>query len=95
MEKKYEILRAKMSKFNEWEAKHRKDLKTVDRLEQFFALYDLGRWHSDGVLRQMHENHLMALINTHKRLRDSKIRLEKKKNKTQKLFMSLEENKGE
>ena len=80
MKKKYEILRAKMARFNEWEAKHRKDLKTADRLEQFFALCDLGRLHGDAVLRQMHEDHLMALIKTNRRLRDSKIRLEKRKN---------------
>lgn len=68
MEKKYEMLRIKMARFNEWEAKNRKNLPLENRLEQFLALYDLSRTYDDDVRRKMHENHLKALIETNQRL---------------------------
>ena len=69
MEKKYEILRAKMARFNEWETENYRSLTLEERLQQFFVLYNLGKLHHDEVLNRIHEDHLMGLVKTNERLK--------------------------
>jgi hypothetical protein len=69
MQNKYEMLRKKMARFNEWEATNRKTLTTEKRLEQFLALYELGSVSGEETIKRAHEEHLKGIIETNKRLR--------------------------
>ena len=72
MDRQFEMLRKKMERFNEWEAENRRGLSMVNRLEQFVALYDLGKMHCNETLKKMHENHLNGIISTSGRFRKVK-----------------------
>jgi hypothetical protein len=76
MDKKYDILRKKMANFNIWEAENLKGLSTANRLEQFFALYELGQMHDHDTLNKMHQSHLNGIIKTGEKLRKAKIKPE-------------------
>lgn len=69
MDNKYIMLRKKMERFNQWEAIEQKKLSESDRFEQFLTLYDLGRLYDEDKLKRIHNNHLMGLVSTNKRLR--------------------------
>jgi hypothetical protein len=71
MDRQFEMLRKKMERFNQWEAENRRGLSMVNRLEQFVALYDLGKMHCNETLK-MHGDHLNAIIKTSKRLKKAK-----------------------
>lgn len=69
MEKQYEMLRKKMTRFNEWEVVNRKTLTVENRLEQFFALYELGQLYCEETKKRIHEDHLSGIVELTKRLR--------------------------
>jgi hypothetical protein len=68
MEERYDMLRKKMERYSAWEDVGRRSLNLENRLKQFFALHDLLRLYGDDVLKKLHEDHLMALIKTRRRL---------------------------
>lgn len=68
MEKQYEMLRKKMTRFNEWEVENRKGLTVEIRLKQFIDLYELGQSYPADILARAHADHLKGLIETHQRL---------------------------
>lgn len=69
MDKRYLLLREKMGRYNTWEIEEQIKLSELDRLKQFFILYDLGQMHSKNTIQQAHDAHLKCLIKTNKRLK--------------------------
>ena len=69
MKEKYQMLRKKMARFNEWETNNYRGITLEERLQQFFVLYNLGKLNHDEVLNKIHEDHLMGLVKTNERLK--------------------------
>jgi hypothetical protein len=69
MENKYKVLRSKLTLFNEWEAKYVQSLPPARRLEQFFALFEIGQSYNHRKRLKMHEEHLKGLMEAQKRLK--------------------------
>jgi len=69
MKNDYEILLAKISKFNEWEKKYMQKLPVQKRLEQFLILYDLSLESSQETVEKLRKEHLQSLIETKKILK--------------------------
>jgi hypothetical protein len=62
MKNDYEIMLAKISKFNAWERNYMKNLPVQKRLEQFLILYDLSLDSPKEIIEKMHKKHLQSLI---------------------------------
>jgi len=69
MKNAYEIMRVKMSKFNEWEKNYMQNLPVQKRLEQFLMLYDLSLASSKETVEKVRKEHLRSLIEMKKILK--------------------------
>ncbi len=69
MKDKYESLRTRMSKFNEWEMEYLRRLHPMKRLEQFFILFEQAQSYDNQKKSRMHDEHLKSLVKTQERLK--------------------------
>lgn len=72
MTSEYRIYQEKWLRFNQWENLQRKKLKPYDTLHQFFTLFDLTNYFPDELQKKYHQEHLRALIEIQRILRNAK-----------------------
>jgi len=71
MKSEYQEYLNRMTRFNEWEERSRSQLTVAEKLDQFLILYGLGNFVPDNVREQVHTEHVAALCQTQKRLKEA------------------------
>ena len=68
MKPDYQEYLQRVSAYNRWETKERRNLTARKRLDQFLVLYDLNRYFSAEQKEHFHREHLEGLIEIQKLL---------------------------
>ncbi|MBU4444252.1 MAG: hypothetical protein L6422_08405 [Candidatus Marinimicrobia bacterium] len=68
MKPDYQEYLQRVSAYNRWETKERRNLTARKRLDQFLVLYDLNRYFSAEQKERFHREHLEGLIEIQKLL---------------------------
>ena len=71
MKSEYQEYLNRMTRFNAWEEQSRSQLSIQAKLDQFLILYGLRDFVPDNVREQVHTEHVEALCQTQKRLKET------------------------